>query len=187
MERDRFFDCPKCKAELKLHPETARPGDTIECPVCGSGVTVSALARRRSRGQRLVRLWVIPGGIVLAFVALTLLVFCTNSNYKWKVMSVTDEATFVYVEPKGMTDTNFIRKIVREMKTPDKPIRALFFDNAMRIPKALPVPDDAVGFYRYFYQFDPGTGYERLSWIRVTDPDASPPEYEEIPFNLGGR
>ena len=187
MEPDRFFDCQNCGTELKLHPETARPGDTIECPACGAGVVVSALAKKRSKGQRLVRFWLIPGAIVAAFVVLTLLVFCTDSGYKWKVLSVTDDARFVYVEPKGMTDTNFIRGIVAKLKTPDSAIKVLFFDNAMKTPKELPLPDEAIEYYRYSYQYDPGAGYERLSKIRITDADASPPEYEEIPFRLESR
>ena len=35
-----FFNCPHCCTELKLPPDVASPGDTVECPACNKDIRV---------------------------------------------------------------------------------------------------------------------------------------------------
>lgn len=40
MNTEMLFDCPHCRAELKLPPNFAAPGEVVECPACEKDVVV---------------------------------------------------------------------------------------------------------------------------------------------------
>jgi hypothetical protein len=95
-------------------------------------------------------------------------------RYKWEQTGT----FFIYVEPAAIDDVEFLAGLSQHLSDADW-CRFLFFDDRTNTPSAFPLTDEQTLHFRAKYELNALQGVDKLIWIKIVEPENSPPGYIE--------
>jgi hypothetical protein len=150
---------------------------------CGTENTLGTAAARGEkaaglRGEAMPR-------IALA-VAIAAALVCPALAQEWKIVGeigLDGMTKFVYVEPEGLNDKDFMAQVLLAIENKSTNHRAAlnvsFFDDLRYTPAAFPMTNKQMLHWKARYTNNPNSGVKEFVRIKITDAKADPPRFTE--------